>query len=100
MVNGKTVPGEHLAALRVAGPKPTIGAGVLVPLQYGSSIPLAYALTTRVLTTILDEEIIYQFTPVGPVLWLGIISLLAVLASWFPARKATRVSVRESLAYL
>ncbi|MEZ4656480.1 MAG: ATP-binding cassette domain-containing protein [Caldilineaceae bacterium] len=63
------------------------------------SIPLSYGLTTGLLTTILDEEILYRFTLTGPALWLGIICLLAILASWFPARRATRVSVRESLAY-
>jgi len=63
------------------------------------SIPLAYALTTQLLTTILNEEILYRFTPLGPMLWLVIISLLAMLASWFPARNATQVSVRQSLAY-
>jgi putative ABC transport system permease protein len=63
------------------------------------SIPLAHGLTTRLLTTILNEEILYQFTPRGPVLWLVIITVLSMLASWFPARNATRISVRESLAY-
>lgn len=63
------------------------------------SIPLSYALTTRLLVTILDEEILYRFTLSGPGLWLIIITALAIVASWFPARSATRVSVRESLAY-
>jgi putative ABC transport system permease protein len=81
-----------------------IGEGLLLGLlswviALPASIPLAYALTTRLLTTILDEEIIYQFSLFGPMLWLGIISLLAILASWIPARRATQVSVRESLAY-
>jgi AcrR family transcriptional regulator len=43
--------------------------------------------------------VIYRFTLLGPALWLGIISVLSLLASWFPARRATRVSVWESLAY-
>ena len=63
------------------------------------SIPLAYGLTTTILSTVLDEEILYRFTLFGPGLWLLIICILAILASWFPARNATRVSVRESLAY-
>lgn len=63
------------------------------------SIPLAYGLTTSILSTVLDEEILYRFTFFGPGLWLLIICILAILASWFPARNATRVSVRESLAY-
>ncbi|CAN5398720.1 FtsX-like permease family protein [soil metagenome] len=81
-----------------------IGEGLLLGLLSWAialpvSIPLAHALTTRILTTILNEEIIYRFTPFGPLLWLAIISVLSILASWFPARSATRVSVRTSLAY-
>jgi putative ABC transport system permease protein len=81
-----------------------IGEGLLLGLlswviALPVSIPLAYALTTNLLTTILNEEIIYQFSLFGPMLWLGIISMLAILASWLPARRATRISVRESLAY-
>ena len=44
-------------------------------------------------------DIHYKYTPAGALLWLGIISLLSILASWLPARGATRISVRESLAY-
>lgn len=32
-------------------------------------------------------------------MWLGIVVLLSVVASWIPARRATRISVNESLAY-
>ena len=32
-------------------------------------------------------------------MWLGIITVLSILASLLPARGATRISVRESLAY-
>jgi putative ABC transport system permease protein len=46
-----------------------------------------------------DIELIYNFTPVGAMLWLVIITFLSILASWLPARGATRISVRESLAY-
>jgi putative ABC transport system permease protein len=35
----------------------------------------------------------------GILLWLGVVIVLSVLASWVPARRATRISVRESLAY-
>ena len=37
--------------------------------------------------------------PDGALYWLAIIIVLSVVASWFPARGATRISVRESLAY-
>jgi putative ABC transport system permease protein len=32
-------------------------------------------------------------------IWLGIVIVLSILASWVPARRATRISVNESLAY-
>jgi putative ABC transport system permease protein len=32
-------------------------------------------------------------------IWLGIVVVLSILASWVPARRATRISVNESLAY-
>ncbi|HMQ51651.1 MAG TPA: hypothetical protein PKE64_04840 [Anaerolineae bacterium] len=47
----------------------------------------------------INNEIIYYYTPTGVLYWLDIVSILSVIASWLPARSATRVSVRESLAY-
>jgi len=46
-----------------------------------------------------QSEYVYHYTPTGAVLWLGIITVLSILASWLPARSAIRISVRESLAY-
>ncbi len=44
-------------------------------------------------------DIIYKYEPTGAILWFVIITILSILASWLPARGATRISVRESLAY-
>ena len=33
------------------------------------------------------------------VYWFGIITVLAIIASWSPAHKAAQTSVRDSLAY-
>jgi putative ABC transport system permease protein len=63
------------------------------------SIPAAYYMATQALTLVLDRELIYRFTLLGPLYWLAIVILLAVAASWFPARNATQLSVRESLEY-
>ena len=35
----------------------------------------------------------------GVWIWLGIVIVLSIFASWVPARRATRISVNESLAY-
>jgi ABC-type lipoprotein release transport system permease subunit len=32
-------------------------------------------------------------------IWLGIVLVLSLGASWLPARRATQISVNESLAY-
>ena len=63
------------------------------------SIPAAYYVTTQGLALALGDELIYQFTLLGPLYWLVIITVLAVLASWYPARGATQISVQESLMY-
>jgi ABC-type lipoprotein release transport system permease subunit len=51
------------------------------------------------LATAVDTDLVYKYTPVGALSWFAIVTLLSVAASWFPARGATRISVRESLAY-
>ena len=51
------------------------------------------------LSAALGSQLVYQYTPVGPLIWLGILTVLAIAASGLPARAASRVSVRESLAY-
>jgi len=62
------------------------------------SIP-AGRLMTQVLGGVLSGELVYIYKPTGPLYWLAIITILAIAASWLPARRATRISVRESLAY-
>jgi ABC-type lipoprotein release transport system permease subunit len=54
---------------------------------------------TEVLSATLGGEIVYHYTSQGAVMWLVIITILAILASGLPARRATKLSVRESLAY-
>jgi putative ABC transport system permease protein len=81
-----------------------IGEGMLLGLiswviALPLSIPIAYFFTTQGLSFALNQQLVYQFTPVGAVLWLVIIMLLAIIASALPARGASRISVRESLAY-
>jgi len=63
------------------------------------SIPAAYFFATKGLSAVLFNQLAYQFNPTGAIIWLAIISLLAILASLFPARSAAKISVRESLSY-
>jgi len=54
---------------------------------------------TGALGEMLNMGLIYYYAPKGALYWLGVITVLSVVASWLPARQAMRVSVRESLAY-
>lgn len=81
-----------------------VGEGMLLGLiswliALPLSIPVAYAFTTQGLSLALNQQLVYQITPAGALLWLVIISLLAIIAGALPARSASRISVRESLAY-
>jgi putative ABC transport system permease protein len=81
-----------------------VGEGIILGLiswlvAWPLSIPAAYGLATGGLSFALNQQLSYNFTPTGALMWLGIITLLATLASLFPARRAANVSVRETLAY-
>jgi putative ABC transport system permease protein len=67
-----------------------------VPLSFVVARLLASALGQVMFDASLDYR--YDFSAV--LIWLGIILLISVLASILPARSATQVSVRESLAYV
>jgi putative ABC transport system permease protein len=41
----------------------------------------------------------YQYNWLAVLIWLAIVVVISILASLFPARGATRISVRDSLAY-
>ena len=62
------------------------------------SIPAGLLLTTG-LSAIMGGELSYDYSPAGMLYWLGIVTVLSIVASILPARGATRISVRESLAY-
>ncbi len=68
----------------------------LVALPF--SIP-AGQLMVKALGSAFNLELLYKYQPTGAILWFVIITVLSVFASFVPALGATRVSVRESLAY-
>jgi putative ABC transport system permease protein len=80
-----------------------IGEGLILGwLSWLIALPLsipAGKLMVTALGSAFQIELVYKYSPNGAVLWLAIITVLSILASWIPARGATRVSVRQSLAY-
>jgi len=66
-----------------------------VPLSYLIGRPVAEQMGQIMLNANLDYA--YSYGAVG--LWLGLVLLISILASVLPARSATQISVRESLAY-
>ncbi len=80
-----------------------IGEGMVLGLLAGLlaipfSIPLG-SLFASAIGNAIQFGIIYRFSWAGVVTWLVIIVALSIAASALPALRATRVSVRESLAY-
>jgi putative ABC transport system permease protein len=68
---------------------------IAVPVSY----PGALAFSNVVGNAILELPLDFKFSIDGVVLWLGIVLFLSAIASLWPALRATRVSVREALAY-
>ena len=68
---------------------------VAVPLSILVSPVVADAMGHAMFGATLDYQ--YNWLAVG--VWLGIVLVISILASIFPARGATRISVRDSLAY-
>ena len=80
-----------------------IGEGLILGLlSWAIAVPLsipAGRLMTSAIGTAINNEIVYRFSPMGALIWLVIIVVLSIIASWFPARSAIGISVRQSLAY-
>lgn len=100
---------REIGLLRAAGAQSSaifvqfIGEGLILSwLSWLSALPLsipAGRLIVDSLSKVLDVELVYHYTPAGPLIWLGTVTILAIAAGILPARAASRVSVRESLAY-
>lgn len=66
-----------------------------IPLSILASPYAASALGHKMFGATLDYQ--YSWSAVG--IWLGIVVVISIVASIMPARGATRISVRDSLAY-
>jgi putative ABC transport system permease protein len=68
---------------------------VAVPISFVLGQPLASVVGYAMFDVALD----YQYNWQAVLIWLVIVVILSILASIMPARSATTISVRESLAY-
>lgn len=63
------------------------------------SFPMSYAMSYQLGMSLLNLPLTWTYAPLAVVAWLFIVLLIASLASYLPARNATRLTVREVLAY-
>ncbi len=101
---------KEIGVLRAIGAKSPIILGMFVMegifqggLSWLISIPVSYLASPSVASALghamFGATLDYQYNWGAVLIWLGIIILVSALASLFPARGATRISVRDSLAY-
>jgi putative ABC transport system permease protein len=63
------------------------------------SWPLGRMLSDAVGTPIVGTPLSFSFSLLGVSLWLGLVIVLSALASLLPARRASKLTVRQVLAY-
>jgi putative ABC transport system permease protein len=72
-------------------------------LSWAVALPLSFPISTGLLAIITTSmgiaTISTAFTVQGMAIWLGVVLVLTVLASVWPARNAARLTIREVLAY-
>jgi len=68
-------------------------------LAIGLSFPIGSLLLAIIGNSILGSPMDLSFTPLGILLWLGMVIVLSVFASIIPARNAAKLTINEVLAY-
>jgi putative ABC transport system permease protein len=63
------------------------------------SIPMSLMFNSMLGSTLFGMSLQFIFSPIGLLVWLVIITVMAFVASLLPAYRAMRMSVRETLAY-
>ena len=63
------------------------------------SVPFSFGFDALLGQTFLGKTLIFTFTPLGPIFWLIIVVVISVIASLLPARRAVKMSIRETLSY-
>jgi putative ABC transport system permease protein len=80
-----------------------ITEGILIGLiSWAFAVPVSVLITgfaVSALGGVIGVSVQYFYSVPGIFIWLMIVSILSLLASWLPAMHATRISIARSLAY-
>ena len=63
------------------------------------AVPLSKIISDSIGLNIMSWPLAYTFPPAAALIWLAIVIVLALVASYLPAASAARLSVRDILAY-
>jgi putative ABC transport system permease protein len=63
------------------------------------ALPVSSLMANAIILALFGATADFTFAPIGIILWLVVVVILSVLASVGPARNATRLTIREVLAY-
>ena len=63
------------------------------------ALPVSKFMSDQVGNLFIQAPLTFRFSLFGAALWLLIVLLMSALATWWPARNASKISVRESLSY-
>jgi len=102
--------GREIGVMRAIGATSTaitgifVGEGVLLGvLSWLLAVPLSYpgaqAFSNVIGDMLMNLPLDFNYSISGMMLWLAVVVVLSALASLWPALRATRISVREALAY-
>jgi putative ABC transport system permease protein len=68
-------------------------------LAIALSFPITYLLLNIIGKAMMGSPLATSFTPLGILVWLGVVLVLSVIASVIPARNAAGLTINEVLAY-
>lgn len=64
-----------------------------------AAYPVSKLLSELIGQQLLNAPLVFKFSTTGALIWLGLVIVLAAVASFLPAWNASRITVREVLAY-